>query len=276
MTTFDSLGLAEPILAALHDVGYENPSPIQEQAIPELLDSRDVIGQAQTGTGKSAAFGIPLIEGIETKKGCRTRRRWFWPRRASWAMQIGEELRRIRPWRYHPRDSDSHDLRRRQLRSSAGRTSRLAPRSWWVRLDAFSTTSAAALAEAGRGQLFDSRRGRPHARYGLPARRRAHPCDGRRAGVRPRCSRPPCPRSFARRGSLYARSRHDPRATPARVTVDEVDQVYYEVADRDKVEGLIPRLLEQVPRSAQCDDLPPPDEDRRRSPGRPNPEAGAA
>ena len=65
MTTFDSLGLAEPILAALHDVGYENPSPIQEQAIPELLDGRDVIGQAQTGTGKTAAFGLPMIQFVD-------------------------------------------------------------------------------------------------------------------------------------------------------------------------------------------------------------------
>src|SRR3954466_7695181 len=65
MTPFDSLGLAEPILAALHDVGYENPSPIQEQAIPELLAGRDVIGQAQTGTGKTAAFGLPLLQYVD-------------------------------------------------------------------------------------------------------------------------------------------------------------------------------------------------------------------
>src|SRR3954469_25887547 len=65
MTPFATLGLAEPILAALHDVGYENPSPIQEQAIPELLQGRDVIGQAQTGTGKTAAFGLPMIEFVD-------------------------------------------------------------------------------------------------------------------------------------------------------------------------------------------------------------------
>jgi ATP-dependent RNA helicase DeaD len=65
MTPFDSLGLADPILEALHDVGYENPSPIQEQAIPELLAGRDVIGQAQTGTGKTAAFGLPMIQFVD-------------------------------------------------------------------------------------------------------------------------------------------------------------------------------------------------------------------
>src|SRR5690349_14425483 len=65
MTTFADLGLSEPILDALRDVGYESPSPIQEQAIPPLLEGRDVIGQAQTGTGKTAAFGLPLMEFVD-------------------------------------------------------------------------------------------------------------------------------------------------------------------------------------------------------------------
>jgi ATP-dependent RNA helicase DeaD len=65
MTRFADLGLAEPILEALEDVGYESPSPIQEQAIPELLQGRDVVGQAQTGTGKTAAFGLPMIQFVD-------------------------------------------------------------------------------------------------------------------------------------------------------------------------------------------------------------------
>jgi ATP-dependent RNA helicase DeaD len=65
MTTFADLGLSEPQLQALRDVGYESPSPIQEQAIPPLLEGRDVIGQAQTGTGKTAAFGLPLMEFVD-------------------------------------------------------------------------------------------------------------------------------------------------------------------------------------------------------------------
>jgi ATP-dependent RNA helicase DeaD len=65
VTTFADLGLSEHILAALRDVGYESPSPIQEQAIPELLQGHDVIGQAQTGTGKTAAFGLPMIEFVD-------------------------------------------------------------------------------------------------------------------------------------------------------------------------------------------------------------------
>jgi ATP-dependent RNA helicase DeaD len=65
MTTFAELGLSEPLLDALQHLGYENPTPIQEQAIPSLLEGRDVIGQAQTGTGKTAAFGLPLLEYID-------------------------------------------------------------------------------------------------------------------------------------------------------------------------------------------------------------------
>jgi ATP-dependent RNA helicase DeaD len=63
--TFADLGLSESTLQALKDVGYESPSAIQEQAIPSVLEGRDVIGQAQTGTGKTAAFGLPIAEYID-------------------------------------------------------------------------------------------------------------------------------------------------------------------------------------------------------------------
>jgi ATP-dependent RNA helicase DeaD len=65
MTTIADLGLSQPILEALKDVGYEEPSPIQAQAIPPLLEGLDVIGQAQTGSGKTAAFGLPMISYVD-------------------------------------------------------------------------------------------------------------------------------------------------------------------------------------------------------------------
>src|SRR4051812_43524872 len=65
MPSFAALRLSEPLLAALRDVGYESPSPIQEQGIPPLLEGRDVIGQAQTGSGKTAAFGLPMMEYVD-------------------------------------------------------------------------------------------------------------------------------------------------------------------------------------------------------------------
>ncbi len=60
--TFKDLGLIEPILRALQDQGYEKPTPIQAQSIPVLLNNKDLLGVAQTGTGKTAAFAIPIIQ----------------------------------------------------------------------------------------------------------------------------------------------------------------------------------------------------------------------
>jgi ATP-dependent RNA helicase DeaD len=62
MTTFAELGLSQTTLETLAHLGYQHPTPIQEQTIPLLLEGRDVVGQAQTGTGKTAAFGLPMIE----------------------------------------------------------------------------------------------------------------------------------------------------------------------------------------------------------------------
>ena len=63
-TTFADLGLKAPILEALNDLGYEKPSPIQAECIPHLLSGRDVLGMAQTGSGKTAAFSLPLLNNI--------------------------------------------------------------------------------------------------------------------------------------------------------------------------------------------------------------------
>lgn len=64
---FSSLGLPEFLLASLQEIGYETPSPIQAETIPPLLQGRDVLGQAQTGTGKTAAFALPVLSRIDIK-----------------------------------------------------------------------------------------------------------------------------------------------------------------------------------------------------------------
>jgi len=66
--TFDQLALQPALLKILDDVGYETPSPIQAQAIPLLLEGRDVVGQAQTGTGKTAAFALPILSMLDLKQ----------------------------------------------------------------------------------------------------------------------------------------------------------------------------------------------------------------
>ncbi|MFK7865516.1 MAG: DEAD/DEAH box helicase [Pseudohongiellaceae bacterium] len=65
---FSDLDLAQPILKALNEVGYETPSPIQAETIPLIIQGRDVLGQAQTGTGKTAAFALPLLSNLDLKQ----------------------------------------------------------------------------------------------------------------------------------------------------------------------------------------------------------------
>lgn len=64
--TFAEFNISEEILQAIADMGFEEPTPIQLMAIPQILEGHDVTGQAQTGTGKTAAFGIPIIEGLDS------------------------------------------------------------------------------------------------------------------------------------------------------------------------------------------------------------------
>ena len=64
--SFDDLGIDDRVRRALNDVGYETPSPIQAATIPPLMAGRDVVGLAQTGTGKTAAFAIPILSRIDT------------------------------------------------------------------------------------------------------------------------------------------------------------------------------------------------------------------
>jgi len=94
--TFKELGLAEPILKALEEQGYTNPTPIQEQAIPILLERKDLLGVAQTGTGKTAAFGIPILhhlyEGISLRDTKRKVKALVVTPTRELAIQIGENF----------------------------------------------------------------------------------------------------------------------------------------------------------------------------------------
>lgn len=91
--TFAQLDLSDDILQAVTDMGFTSPSPIQAEAIPAIMSGRDVIGQAQTGTGKTAAFGIPALEIIDTNDRhvqvlilCPTR---------ELAIQVTDEIRKL-------------------------------------------------------------------------------------------------------------------------------------------------------------------------------------
>lgn len=68
LPSFSDMGLAAPLVKAILEIGYETPSPIQAESIPLLLEGKDIIGQAQTGTGKTAAFALPLMTRIDVSK----------------------------------------------------------------------------------------------------------------------------------------------------------------------------------------------------------------
>lgn len=93
MDKFKAMEINDKIIRALQEMGFEEPTPIQEQAIPVLAAGRDLIGQAQTGTGKTAAFGIPLIEKITPDAG-PVQAIVLTPTREL-AIQVAEELNRI-------------------------------------------------------------------------------------------------------------------------------------------------------------------------------------
>jgi len=80
LQTFSSLELSKPILKAIQDVGYDTPTPIQAQSIPAALEGRDVLGSAQTGTGKTAAFAIPTLSRLMAHKPEKTGRGLTKPR----------------------------------------------------------------------------------------------------------------------------------------------------------------------------------------------------
>ena len=91
--SFQTLGLSDELLQATNEMGFEKPSPIQAQAIPHLLQGLDVIGQAQTGTGKTAAFGLPALELVDVTEK-HTQVLILCPTREL-AVQVTDELRRL-------------------------------------------------------------------------------------------------------------------------------------------------------------------------------------
>ena len=77
--SFSNLSLAEPLSRAVAEMGYESMTPIQAQAIPVVLTGKDVMGAAQTGTGKTAAFSLPLLQRLLKPENASTSTRGSWP-----------------------------------------------------------------------------------------------------------------------------------------------------------------------------------------------------
>jgi ATP-dependent RNA helicase DeaD len=90
--SFADLGLAAPILKAVQEAGYETPSPIQAQSIPPLLAGSDLLGQAQTGTGKTAAFSLPLLSRIDTSSNIKAPQMLVLAPTRELAIQVAESM----------------------------------------------------------------------------------------------------------------------------------------------------------------------------------------
>src|SRR5690554_7650067 len=94
--TFETLGLSPALLRALADTGYTTPTPIQAQSIPAGLDGRDILGAAQTGTGKTAAFGLPLLQRLAREtppKGPRKPRALVLVPTRELAVQVADSIK---------------------------------------------------------------------------------------------------------------------------------------------------------------------------------------
>ena len=232
--------LAPEIHRAITEMGFVRPTEIQSRVIPLLLDGRDVIGQAQTGTGKTAAFGIPLIEGIDENQPY-TQALVLAPTREL-AIQIAEELRRLGRYISGVRIATiyggaSYGRQFEDLRSGSqvvvgtpGRvidhlnrgTLKLDEIDYLVLDEADRMLDMGFLPDVER-ILRRTPRERQTALFSATV--------------------PTVIRVLSRRYMFDPASVH---VQPQRVTVDEVEQVYYEVAERDKVDGLV-SLIEQDP-----------------------------
>ena len=232
--------LSDEVNRAIAAMGFVRPTEIQSRVIPLLLDGRDVIGQAQTGTGKTAAFGIPLIEGIDESQP-HTQALVLAPTREL-AIQIGEELRKI--------GKDIEGLTIATIYGGAGYARQFEDLKQGAHVDV--GTPGRVLDHIGRGTLKLAK-----VDYLILDEADRMLDMGFLPDVERILRRTPRERQTALFSAtmptvirvLSRRYMHDPATVhvePQQVTVEAVEQVYYEVADRDKVDGLL-SLIEQDP-----------------------------
>ena len=258
MTTFRDLGLSEAIIQTLDELGYADPTPIQEQAIPELLAGHDVIGQAQTGTGKTAAFGLPLLEYLDPESQ-DTQALVLTPTREL-CIQVTQALR-----------SFAEGLPIEVIAVFGGQAFATQPSRLRQAAHVVVATVGRTLDLVNRGSLDPElgalrrpRRGRRDARPGFHRRRRA---DHEPVPVRPPDGAVLGDDAAGSSGSPIATctTRSRSRSRPKQLTVDAIEQAYVEVPAR--AEGGPPDRGPLRPRSRSGDHLLP-HEARYRAPGR--------
>jgi ATP-dependent RNA helicase DeaD len=221
-------------------MGYVEPTEIQARVIPLLLDGRDVIGQAQTGTGKTAAFGIPLVEGID--ETLRHPQALVLAPTRELALQISDELRKIAKY------IDGICLV--TLYGGAGYRRQLEDLASGAQIVV--GTPGRVLDHIGRGTLkldrvdylvLDEADRMLDMGFLPDVERILRRTSRERQTALFSATVPTVIRVLSRRYMSEPATVH---VQPEQITVEEVEQVYYEVADRDKVEGLL-SLAEQDP-----------------------------
>ena len=242
-TRFGALELSAPVARAIEEMGYHEPTEIQAATIPLLLAGRDVIGQAQTGTGKTAAFGIPLVELVDPERPV-VQALVLAPTREL-ASQISEELARLATHRGlriatvyggAPMSRQLLDLKRgaqvvvgtpgRILDHLARGTMRLSDVRYLILDEADRMLDMGFMPDVEK-ILRRTPRSRQTALFSA--------------------TMPTVVRIIARR---HMKDPASVQVKPEERTVAEVEQVYYEVAQRDKPDGLALVLEEQRPERA--------------------------
>ncbi len=243
MTSFRDLGLSPEIQQALDELGYEEPTAIQEQAIPELLGGSDVIGQAQTGTGKTAAFGLPLLQYLDPDSD-DVQAIVLTPTREL-CIQVTQALRAyaehlsvdvVAVFGGAPIASQKAQLRAgaHVVVATVGRMKDLMSRQSLV------LTSARYVVLDEADEMLD-------LGFIEDVERILRMCpNGRQTGLFSATMPPPVER-------LAERYMYDPitiRVTPKQLTVDAIEQAFVEVAPREKTARLIEILRAEEPEQA--------------------------
>ena len=239
VTGFGQLALAGPVLQALQEIGYESPSPIQAESIPLLLEGRDLFGQAQTGTGKTAAFALPLLSRLDL--GLKQPQVLVLTPTRELAIQVAEAFqayaRHLKGFHVLPiYGGQAMDPQLRQLKRGVHVVDRHAgpdhgppaTQERWISIASRTLVLDEADEMLRMGFIDD-------VEWILETHRRPN--------GRPRCSRPPCRTQIRRMAQKHLSDPREIRIKSGTTTVSNTQQRYWQVSGLHKLDALT-RILE--------------------------------